>query len=73
MDSAEQLHFQRLPAAAQYEALWRLALSGMSVEQVSERTGWSPERIRLTINPEPPPAIAPWRNVRRADAPDLRR
>jgi len=61
MDRAEPLHFQRLPAEAQYEALWRLALSGLTVEQVAERTGWSPERIRQTINPEPPPAIAPWR------------
>jgi hypothetical protein len=63
MDRAEQLHFQRLPAEAQYEALWRLALSGLTVEQVAERTGWSPERIRQTINPEPPPAIAPWRST----------
>jgi len=61
MDRAEPLHFQRLPAEAQYEALWRLALSGLTVEQVAERTGWSPERIRQTINPEPPLAIAPWR------------
>jgi hypothetical protein len=67
MDKAEQLQFQNLPAAAQYEALWRLALSGLTVDQVAERTGWSPERIRQTINPEPAPAIAPWRAARRAD------
>jgi len=53
MDKAQQLQFQRLPAAAQYEALWRLALSGLPVEEVAERTGWPPERIRQTINPEP--------------------
>jgi len=64
MDKAEQLQFQSLPAAAQYEALWRLALSGLTVEQVSARTGWSPERIRQTINPAPAPAIAPWRAAR---------
>ena len=29
-----------------------LALSGLTVEQVAERTGWSPERIRQTINPD---------------------
>ena len=68
MDRAEQLHFQRLPAEAQFEALWRLALSGLTVEQVAERTGWSPERIRQTINPEPEPAVAPWRTARRAQA-----
>jgi len=69
MDKAEPLHFQRLPAEAQYEALWRLALSGLTVEQVAERTGWSPERIRQTINPEPPPAIAPWRTRHTGTAP----
>ena len=68
MDKAEQLHFQRLPAAAQYEALWRLALSGLSIEQVSARTGWAEERIRQTINPEPARAVAPWRTARRVAA-----
>jgi len=65
MDRAEQLHFQRLPAEAQYEALWRLALSGLTVEQVAARTGWSVERIRRTINPEPPRSVAPWKTARR--------
>jgi hypothetical protein len=72
MDRAEQLQFQRLPAAAQYETLWRLALSGMSVEQVAERTGWSTERIRRTINPEPPSSIAPWRTARRTPREEVR-
>jgi hypothetical protein len=71
MDRAEQLHFQHLPADAQFEALWRLALSGLTVEQVAERTGWSPERIRRTINPEPVPAVAPWR-TRRHGQPEVR-
>jgi len=66
MDRAEQLHFQRLPAEAQTEALWRLALSGLTVEEVAERTGWSPERIRRAINPEPARAVAPWRTARPA-------
>jgi hypothetical protein len=64
MDQAEKLQFQSLPAAAQYEALWRLALSGVSIEEVAQRTGWAPERIRQTINPEPPRAVAPWRTAR---------
>jgi hypothetical protein len=66
MDRAEQLQFQRLPAEAQFEALWRLALSGLTVDEVSQRTGWSPERIRQHINPEPARAVAPWRTARRA-------
>lgn len=61
----EQLHFQRLPVAAQHETLWRLALSGLSIEEVSARTGWSPDRIRRTINAEPARAVAPWRAARR--------
>jgi hypothetical protein len=69
MDRAEQLQFQRLPAEAQFEALWRLALSGLTVEQVAERTGWSPERIRRTLHPEPALAPAPWRTSRRAGSP----
>lgn len=71
MDRAEQLHFQRLPAEAQTEALWRLALSGLTVEQVAERTGWSPERIRRAIHPEPARATAPWRTTRRG-SPEVR-
>jgi hypothetical protein len=71
MEKAEQLQFQRLPAAAQFETLWRLALSGLSIEQVAERTGWSAERIRRTINPEPPNAVAPWRTARRAPRQDV--
>jgi hypothetical protein len=64
MDKAEQAQFQRLPAQAQHEALWRLALSGLTVEQVAERTGWSVERIRRTIGREPPLTPAPWRTAR---------
>jgi len=66
MDRAEQLHFQRLPAEAQVEALWRLALSGLTVEQVAAQTGWSVDRIRRTINPAPASAVAPWKTARRS-------
>jgi hypothetical protein len=66
MDRAEQLHFQRLPAEAQVEALWRLALSGLTVEQVAAQTGWSADKIRRTISPEPAPAVAPWKVARRS-------
>jgi hypothetical protein len=66
MEKAQQMQFQRLPAEAQFETLWRLALSGLTVEEVAERTGWSPERIRRTIHPEPARAVAPWKTWRRA-------
>ena len=68
MEKAQQLQFQSLPAEAQFETLWRLALSGLTVEEVAERTGWSPERIRRAIHPEPAMAVAPWKASRRTNA-----
>ena len=64
MEKAQQLQFSSLPAEAQFETLWRLALSGLTVEEVAERTGWSPERIRQTIQAEPARAVAPWKTWR---------
>jgi hypothetical protein len=66
MEKAQQLQFQSLPAEAQFETLWRLALSGLTVDQVAEQTGWTPERIRKAIHPEPAKAVAPWKAWRRA-------
>jgi hypothetical protein len=66
MERAEQLEFQHLPPDAQYETLWRLALSGLTVEQVAEKTGWAPEKIRQRINKEPVRAVAPWKTARGA-------
>jgi hypothetical protein len=39
MDRAELLHFRRPPAETQYEALWRLALSGLTVAGESGNPG----------------------------------
>jgi len=50
MDPSVQLQFQRLPAEAQRAALWRLALSGLTPEQVAARTGWPVEQIRRAID-----------------------
>jgi hypothetical protein len=66
MEKAEQLQFQHLPPDMQYETLWRLALSGLTVEQVAQKTGWSPDQIRQRINKEPMRAVAPWKTGRRA-------
>jgi hypothetical protein len=68
MDKAEHVHFQRLPAEAQHEALWRLALSGLTIEELASRTGWPPERVRRTIHPEPMKAVAPWKVARRGQS-----
>lgn len=65
MEKAEQLQFQTLPPDAQYETLWRLALSGLTVDQVAEKTGWSVERIRQRLIKEPARAVAPWKLARR--------
>ena len=64
MEKAEQLQFQALPPDAQYETLWRLALTGLTVEQVAEKTGWPAERIRQRLHKEPARAFAPWRTWR---------
>jgi hypothetical protein len=70
MKNTEQLQFQLLPPDAQYETLWRLALSGLTVDQVAERTGWSPERIRQRFINQPARATAPWKTARRNSGPE---
>jgi hypothetical protein len=50
MDRSARLQFHRLPAEAQVAALWRLALTGLTVEEISERTGWPVEQIRATVD-----------------------
>jgi hypothetical protein len=52
MNSTTKLQFQRLPPEAQRAALWRLAWSGLTVEQMAERTGWPPEQVRRTMDEE---------------------
>ncbi len=52
MNRTAQLQFQRLPPEAQRAALWRLAWSGLTVEQMADRTGWSVEQVRRKIDEE---------------------
>ncbi|HET9864068.1 MAG TPA: hypothetical protein VFP37_11535 [Steroidobacteraceae bacterium] len=59
MNRTAKLQFQRLPPEAQRAALWRLAWSGLSVEQMAERTGWSVEQVRRAMDEESPGA-AQW-------------
>ena len=54
MTRTEQLQFQRLPADAQRATLWRLALRGLSAEQVAERIGWPVDQVRRTMEEEAP-------------------
>jgi hypothetical protein len=60
MHRLDQLHFQRLPPEAQRAALWRLAWSGCSPEQIAIRTGWSTEKVRRAMHDELVPAHPPW-------------
>ena len=53
-----KMQFQRLPSEMKRAALWRLAWSGLSVEQMAERTGWSVEQVRRTIDEESIPSAA---------------
>ena len=54
MTRTDQIQFQRLPADAQRAALWRLALRGLSAEQVAERIGWPVADVRRAMDAEAP-------------------
>lgn len=54
MSRTEQLQFQRLPPEAQRAALWRLALKGLSAEQVAEQIGWAAADVRRVMDEEAP-------------------
>jgi hypothetical protein len=60
MDHAARLQFLRLPAEAQRAALWRLALSGLTAEQISERTGCPIEQIRRAVDAGVALPAMPW-------------
>jgi DNA-directed RNA polymerase specialized sigma24 family protein len=60
MHRTTQLQFQRLPPEAQRAALWRLAWSGVSPEQIADRTGLTPERVRQALHDELAPAQPSW-------------
>jgi hypothetical protein len=60
MHRVTQLQFQRLPTEAQRAALWRLAWSGLPPEQIAERTGWTPERVRQAMHEELGPPQPTW-------------
>ncbi len=60
MNSTAKLQFQRLPPEAQRAALWRLAWSGLTIEQMADRTGWSVEQVRRKIDEESLPSSPSW-------------
>jgi hypothetical protein len=60
MNPLAKLQFQRLPNEAKRAALWRLAWSGLAIEQIAERTGWSVEQVRRTIDEESIPSRFSW-------------
>ena len=62
MSTFAQLQFQRLPPEAQRAALWRLAWSGQSPEQIAERIGWSPQQVRSAMHDELSPPHPVWGN-----------
>jgi hypothetical protein len=65
MNPVAQLQFQRLPPEAKRAALWRLAWSGLSIEQIAERTGWSRDQVRRAIDEESIPAYPSWEPAER--------
>ena len=65
MHRIDRLQFRRLPPEAQRAALWRLAWSGLSPEQIALRTGWPVEQVRRAMHDELTPAQPLW--LRRSD------
>jgi hypothetical protein len=65
MNTMAKLQFQRLPPEARRAALWRLAWSGLTVEQMAERTGCSIEQIRGMIDEESIQPSVPWQSAAR--------
>ena len=60
MHRVTRLQFQRLPPEAQRAALWRLAWSGLTPEQIADRTGWTSEQVRRAMHDELAPAQPSW-------------
>jgi len=60
MNSLAKIQFQRLPPEVKRAALWRLAWSGLTIEQMAERTGWSVEQVRRAIDEESIPSSPSW-------------
>ena len=62
MDIPARMQFRRLPPEAQRAAFWRLAWSGMTLEQMAERTGWSVEQVRHMIDEETRAPALQWQS-----------
>jgi len=60
MNPMAKLQFQRLPPETKRAALWRLAWSGLAIEQIADRTGWSVEQVRRAIDEESIPSSISW-------------
>jgi hypothetical protein len=65
MNTMAKLQFQRLPPEAKRAALWRLAWSGLAIEQMAERTGCSVEQVRSMIDEESMQPSVPWQSAGR--------
>lgn len=60
MNAVTRMQFQRLPPEAKRAALWRLAWNGLTMEQIAQRTGWSVEQVRRSIEEESLPSSDWW-------------
>jgi hypothetical protein len=68
VNSLSKLQFQRLPPEARRAALWRLAWTGLPVEQIAEQTGWSVAQVRRAIDEESIPTSVSWPPAKWASA-----
>lgn len=66
MHRSQSLQFQRLPPEARRATLWRLAWTGLTPEQIAERTGCSAEDVRRTMHDELETPQPRWASGRQA-------
>ena len=61
MHRALQLQFRKLPPEAQRATVWRLAWTGLTPEQIAQRTGWTADQVRGALHDEMTPRMPTWR------------
>lgn len=60
MHRAAQLHFKLLSPEAQRAAIWRLAWTGLTPEQIAQRTGLTAEQVSRVTHDETTPIPPTW-------------
>jgi|GEM_PF-2313983 len=52
MRLSTQLQFKLMAPEAQRAAIQRMALRGMNIDEIAERSGWTPDEVRQAVGRE---------------------